>query len=262
LRVWLRIFFVGGLTSYRALFGFLSPAIFIPSLLVAPVFQVLLFAYIGRSAGAQSDEFYVVGNAIQYASIPCVFAMTQLISEERQNRTLGFILVSPAPRLALFLGRALPVIVNAWFVSAFAFAVGSLLLDVDIQGSAFAPIALVGAAAAFSCTGLGLFTAGIGLLVRETAVLSNVVFGLLLVFTGANVAIEDLPGWMQGVSARLPFTRAIEAARRLADGESLADVAGLVAAEVLVGTIYAVAGFLFLVTLETQSRKRATLERA
>ena len=66
----LRIFFVGGLTSYRALFGFLSPAIFIPSLLVAPVFQVLLFAYIGRSAGVQSDEFFVVGNAIQYATIP------------------------------------------------------------------------------------------------------------------------------------------------------------------------------------------------
>jgi ABC-2 type transport system permease protein len=259
---WLRIFFVGGLTSYRALFGFLSPAIFIPSLLVAPVFQVLLFAYIGRSAGAQSDEFYVVGNAIQYASIPCVFAMTQIISEERNNQTLGVILVTPAPRLSLFLGRTLPVVVNAWFVSAFAFGVGSLILAVDIPVSALAPIGLVGAAAAFSCTGLGLFTAGIGLVVRETAVLSNVVFGLLLVFTGANVPLERLPDWMSTLSEGLPFTHAIEAARRLADEAALGDVAGLAATELAIGAAYLVVGYATLRLLESQSRRHATLERA
>ena len=110
----LRLFFVGGLTSYRALFHFLTPAIFIPSLLVAPVFQVLLFAYIGRAAGVASDEFFLVGNALQYASIPCIFAMTQVVSEERFWQTLGPILVSPAPRLPLFVGRALPVVVNAF----------------------------------------------------------------------------------------------------------------------------------------------------
>ncbi|HZO49186.1 MAG TPA: hypothetical protein VFB26_03485, partial [Gaiellaceae bacterium] len=106
----LRVFFVGGLTSYRALFGFLSPWIFVPSLLVAPVFQILLFAYIGRSAQLASDEFYVVGNALQFASIPCLFAMTQTIAGERYQQTLGYILVSPARRLPLFLGRALPVV--------------------------------------------------------------------------------------------------------------------------------------------------------
>ena len=33
-----RLFFVGGLTSYRALFYWLSPTIYIPSLIVAPIF--------------------------------------------------------------------------------------------------------------------------------------------------------------------------------------------------------------------------------
>ena len=50
------IFAIGGLISYRALFGWLSPWVFIPSLLVAPVFQILLFVYIGRSAALESDE--------------------------------------------------------------------------------------------------------------------------------------------------------------------------------------------------------------
>lgn len=258
----LRIFFIGGLMSYRALFSFLSPWIFVPSLVVAPVFQILLFAFIGRSAGLASDEFYVVGNALQFASIPCLFAMSQAIAGERYQQTLGYILVSPAGRLPLFLGRALPVVLNGAFVAAFAFAVGGALLSIDVPASALPPIALVIVVAAFACTGLGLINAGLGLRVRENAVLSNVLFGLLLVFTGANVPIDDLPGWMQAVSEYIPLTHGIEAARRLADGAALADVAGLVAAEAAIGVAYVVAGYAVLRFMERQSRLRATLQLA
>jgi ABC-2 type transport system permease protein len=258
----LRVFFVGGLISYRALFHFLSPWIFVPSLVVAPIFQILLFAYIGRSAGLQSDEFYVVGNALQFASIPCLFAMTQAIAGERFQQTLGFILVTPAKRLPLVLGRAMPVVVNAAFVSAFSFAVGALLLSVDVPASALAPLALVIAVSAFSCTGLGLVTAGLGLRVRESAVLCNVIFGILLVFTGANVPLEELPAWMRTIAEGLPLTHGIEAARRLADGDSLADVAGLVGTEALVGLAYVVAGYSVIRWMERESRIHSSLEVA
>ena len=49
-----RIFFVGGVTSFRALFYWLTPWIYIPTMFVAPLFQILLFAYIGRSARSSS----------------------------------------------------------------------------------------------------------------------------------------------------------------------------------------------------------------
>jgi ABC-2 type transport system permease protein len=258
----LRIFFVGGLTSYRALFSFLSPWIFIPSLLVAPIFQILLFAYIGRATGLESDEFYVIGNALQYASIPCLFAMTQTIAGERYQQTLGFILVTPARRLPLFLGRAVPVIANGFFVGVFALFVGGAILRIDVPSSAYAPLALVTAAAAYSCTGLGLINAALGLVIRETAVLSNITFGLLLIFTGANVPLDDLPDWMQSVAQVLPFTHAIEAAREVADGVPFAEVSGLVATEAAIGTVYVVAGYAMLRWIEVVSRRRATLEKA
>jgi hypothetical protein len=93
-----RIFFVGGLTSYRALFSWMSPWIFVPTFMVAPIFQILLFAYIGRTAHLESDRCYVIGNALQYASLPCLFAMANTIAGERNQQTLGAILASPAPR--------------------------------------------------------------------------------------------------------------------------------------------------------------------
>jgi ABC-2 type transport system permease protein len=257
-----RIFFVGGLLSYRALFGFLNPWIFVPSLLVAPIFQILLFAYIGRSAGLESDEFYVIGNAVQYTAIPCLFAMTHTIAGERFQQTLGYLLVTPARRLPLFLGRALPVIVNGFFVGVFALVVGGAILGIDVPASAYAPLAVVTAVAAYSCTGLGLINAALGLVIRETAVLSNVIFGLLLIFTGANVPMDDLPAWMQSVAQGLPFTHAIEAAREVADGVPFADVSGLVATEAAIGTVYVAVGYTMLRWVEIVSRRRATLERA
>jgi ABC-2 type transport system permease protein len=257
-----RIFFVGGLLSYRALFGFLNPWIFVPSLLVAPIFQILLFAYIGRSAGLESDEFYVIGNAVQYTAIPCLFAMTHTIAGERFQQTLGYLLVTPARRLPLFLGRALPVIVNGFFVGVFALVVGGAILGIDVPASAYAPLAVVTAVAAYSCTGLGLINAALGLVIRETAVLSNVIFGLLLIFTGANVPMDDLPAWMQSVAQGLPFTHAIEAAREVANGVPFADVSGLVATEAAIGTVYVAVGYTMLRWVEIVSRRRATLERA
>jgi len=257
-----RVFFIGGLASYRALFGWLSPWVYIPSLLVAPIFQILLFVYIGRSAGLESDEFYVVGNALQYAAIPCLFAMTHTIAGERYQQTLGYILISPARRLPLFLGRALPVVTNGFLVSAFALVVGGAIVGIEIPASAYAPIALVTAVSAFSCTGLGLVNAGLGFIVRDTSVLSNIIFGLLLVFSGANVPLDDLPRWMQAVSEGIPFTHGIEAARRLADGQRLFDVGGLVTVEALIGVVYGAGGYGLIRLMETLGRRHATLERA
>jgi len=257
----LRLFFVGGLTSYRALFYWLSPTIYIPSLMVAPVFQILLFAYIGRSAGLESDLFYVTGNAIQYAAIPCLFAMSQTVSGERYQNTLSAILVSPAKRFPLFVGRALPVMGNAAFVSAFSFAAGCLILGVDLPAGSIPGLAVVILIAAFSCTGLGLTNAAVSLRVRENAVLSNVIFGFLLIFTGANVPISELPAWMQDVSHVLPLTHAIEAARDLAAGQPFSDVTGLLATELGIGFVYLAAGLVLLRLFEWQGRKHATLEQ-
>jgi ABC-2 type transport system permease protein len=257
-----RLFFVGGLTSYRALFYWLSPTIYIPSLVVAPVFQILLFAYVGRSAGLESDRFYVIGNALQYAAIPCLFAMSQLISGERFQNTLSAILVSPASRIPLFFGRALPVIGNAAFVSAFSLTAGCLILGVDLPASSIPGLAVTIAVAAFSCTGLGLMNAAVSLRVRENAVLSNVIFGFLLIFTGANVPLDELPGWMSAISQYLPFTHAIAAARELADGASFASVTDTLGTELLIGLGYLIAGYALLRAFEWQGRKHATLEQA
>jgi ABC-2 type transport system permease protein len=154
------------------------------------------------------------------------------------------------------------VIVNSLFVALFSLLVAGLLVGIDVPPSAWPGIALSIFVAAFACTGLGLVCAGIGLRVRETAVLNNVLFGLLLIFTGANVPLEELPGWMEAIGRSVPLTHGIMAARELADGASLADVSGLLATEAFIGIVYVFVGYQLLRLMERESRKRASLQVA
>jgi len=257
-----RIFFVGGVIAYRALFNWLNPWIFIPTLIVAPIFQVLFFAFLGRSAGLESDRFYVIGNALQIAALPGLFAMTFAISGERWSQTLSPLLATPANRAAVFLGRALPVVANAALVCVVSFIAGALLLHVHIDASAIPALAVVIAVTSVSCTGFGFICGPLGLRWRDAIIAVNLLDAVLLIFCGVNIPIDSLPAWMQAVSEYLPVTHGLRAARRIADGASLGDVSGLVVAELAIGLTYAAVGFAWLRHLELVARRGATLENS
>ncbi len=256
----LRIFLIGGLTSYRALFHWLTPWILIPTFIITPIVHILLFAYIGRTAGVGDDRYFLIGNAVLNAAIPCLFAMGNTIGGERREGTLPLLISSPAKRVPLFLGRALPVIVNGFGVAVIALAVGAVLLGVRLAPATWAPLALAVAVCSVSCTGLGLLGAAISLRVRETAVMSNLIFGVLMIFAGVNVPLQVLPGWMAAAAAWFPLTHGIEAARRLAEGASLAAIAPLLLIEAAIGALYAVFGLALLAWLEKESRRKSTLD--
>lgn len=258
----LRVALIGGLLSFRGLFSWLHPALLVPTLVVPPLFQVLFFAYLGRAAELETDTFYVVGNSIQLAALPGLFAMSQAIAGERRAHTLAHLLASPASRLALFLGRSLPVMALGVAVSAVSFAFGVLVLEVDVTWSSLPLLLLTMGTAAVSCAALGIAHAAIALRVRELAVFSNLVFALLLVFCGVNVPLDALPGWMSAIARGLPVTHAVEAGREVVAGATLGDVAGLLATELGIGAAFLLVGLALLRYYEHVARRQATLELA
>ena len=115
---------------------------------------------------------------------------------------------------------------------------------------------------AFSCTGIGLLNAALGLRWRETAVLSNFILYFLLLFAGVNVPLDLLPGWLETLAQGLPITHGAEAARQLVAGWSFVDVVPLLATELLVGLVYAMIGLVLVRLFEVQARRGASLELA
>ena len=260
MRSFWRVFFIGGAISYRALFNWISPVMYATTMLGSPLFQVLFFAYLGRFSGLQDDTFFVVGNAVQICAMAGIFGMTMGIANERNFQTLSPLLATPANRLALFLGRALPQIASGLFVSTFGFGVGLLLLNFHLGWAQIPPLALVLVVTVSSCTSFGLLLGSIGLRARDVFFISNLVYFLMLLFCGVNIPLDDLPGWMAAIGRGLPLTHGIEAARQIARGAPLGDVGGLIATEAAIGVAYAAVAFGLFRYFEYEGRRRASLE--
>jgi len=260
MRSFWRVFFIGGAISYRALFNWISPVMYATTMLGSPLFQVLFFAYLGRFSGLQDDTFFVVGNAVQICAMAGIFGMTMGIANERNFQTLSPLLATPANRLALFLGRALPQIASGLFVSTFGFGVGLLLLNFHLGWAQIPPLALVLVVTVSSCTSFGLLLGSIGLRARDVFFISNLVYFLMLLFCGVNIPLDDLPGWMAAIGRGLPLTHGIEAAREIARGAPLGDVGGLIATEAAIGVVYAAVAFGLFRYFEYEGRRRASLE--
>jgi ABC-2 type transport system permease protein len=256
----LRVIFVGGLTSYRALFNWISPWIFIPHTLGYPIFEILFFAYLGRYAGVQSDRFFLIGNAFLAIAVTGMFGMGHATAGERRSQTLAALLASPANRFAVFLGRALPSIVTGFFVAATSFAICAAVLGVHVPASTIPGLVLATLAAAFGCTALGLCIGALGLRGRNVSVFADVITACMLVVSGANVPLHRLPDWLQTISSGIPLTHGIQAARAIADGASINAAAGLLGKEVAVGAAYLVLGLLMLELFEYEGRRTASLE--
>ena len=205
----IRIFFVGGYLAYRALFNWIHWTMYVPTMLGGPIFQILFFAYIGRYAGSQSDKFFLVGNAVAICALGGIFGMAMTIGGERWTQTLSSILVTPANRLALFLGRALPNIANGVIVSTVGFVVGSLLLGVSFPAGSIPAIALIVVVSSFSCTAFGTLIGAFGLRGRDIFFFANLMIFVFLLFCGVNVPLDALPAWMQQVASVLPLTHGI-----------------------------------------------------
>ena len=256
----LRVFVIGGLMSYRALFNWAHPGMYIPTMLGSPLFQILFFAYVGRYARLQDDAFFVVGNAVQVSAMAGIYGMAMAIGGERWQGTLSPLLASPANRLALFLGRMIPQVLNGLVVSAWGFLVGWLLLDFDPPLSSLPALALIVIVSTLACVAFGACYGAIGLRARDVFVGANILYFLMLLFCGVNIPTDELPGWMSAIGSAMPLTHGIEAAREVAGGAALGDVRGLVATEALVGAAYAAAGFVLFRYFEAEGRRRATLD--
>lgn len=255
-----RLVGVGGVIAYRALFNWTTPSMFIGTLLVGPLFQLLFFAYLGRQLGVADDRFYLVGNAVLAASLSCVFGGTMAVSNERRYGTLGHVLLSPRSRTAVFLGRVLPYAANGLLVAAFTLTAGALLLGLRVPPQALPGLLLALAAGSLTCGFFGLTLGAIGLRFRDVWLVSNVSVALLLLLTGVNVPRQELPVGMRVAGELLPITHAAEAARRLIAGEGLAAAANPLAIEATVGLGYALLAAALLKVFEAESRRRASLD--
>jgi ABC-2 type transport system permease protein len=262
-RLWLnlRLFFRGALLSYIALFAWLRPATYAASKVVMPLAQILFFTLLGTFATGQANaHFYIIGNAIQIAAVSGIYGVTMSVGGDRWAGTLPYLLGTPANRLAMFSGRAFFHVIDGVIGVVVGLGWGVVLLGLDLSHTDPLALALTILITTFSTSGLGLLLGCISLVSLETMFINNTAYFLLLIFSGANIPLAQLPNWMQDISWALPLTRGIAAARALIAGQGFREVVPLLVGEVLLGLLYLLIGYSLFRWFEHQAKRRGTLE--
>ncbi len=257
----LRLFWQGTVLSYRALFAWLRPVTYMASKIIMPLAQMFFFVFLGSFAsGGKKSDFYVIGNAIQIASVSGIFGVTMSVGGDRDAGTLPYLFATPSNRFVIFFGRAFMHVIDGFIGVVIAFTWGVLLMGLDLSHTDLSALALTIIITTFSTCGLGLLMGCLSLLTANVMFVNNFVYFALLIFSGANVEITSLPVWMQAVSNVLPLTRGIASARALAAGASLSDVAPMLLSEIGIGLLYGLLGYFMFAWFEVQAKQRGTLE--
>ena len=258
-----RLFWQGAALAYVALFHWLRPIQYAASKIVMPLAQMFFFVYLGTFAtGVDNAAFYIVGNALQIAAVSGIYGVTMSIGGERNEGTLPYLFGTPANRMLIFLGRAFMNIIDGAIGVVIAFVWGVVLMGLDLSQTNLAALGLTIFITTVSTCGLGLLLGSLALVTVNVMFINNLVYFLLLIFSGANVPLQALPGWVQLISSALPLTRGIAAARLLVGGASLAEAAPLLWGELAVGVAYSLLGYLMFTLFEVEAKRRGTLELA
>ena len=255
------LFWQGTLLSYRALFAWLRPVTYMASKIFMPLAQMFFFVFLGTyGSGSNNSDFFVIGNAIQIASVSGIFGVTMSVGGDRVAGTLPYLFGTPANRFMIFFGRAFMHVIDGAIGVVIALTWGVLLMGLDLSHTDMPALGLTIMITTFSTCGLGLLMGCLSLLTANVMFVNNFVYFSLLIFSGANVQISILPAWMQVVSNILPLTRGIAASRDLVAGASLGEISPLLIGEMGIGLMYGLLGYFLFAWFEIQAKRNGTLE--
>jgi len=255
----MRLFTVTAFYSFRALFRWLSPMPYLCFRALFPLAQLGFFALIGTYGGGQPLSFYLVGNAIGTATLTA-FGVSQAVADERQQGTLSYLLAAPAPRVPIFFGRAALHVADGMInmIAALAIAVMVFGLRVPVDGIVGVVVAML--VATIAICGVGLLLGAVAYIVLDTAVLANFAMFIILLLSGANVPLAELPGVVAAIAQGIPLTRSVAAARLYVGGASFDAGIVLLLGDLALGAVYGIAGFVVFNWLETRARREGRLE--
>jgi ABC-2 type transport system permease protein len=234
--------------------------------LIMSLSQMAFFVFVGQflittgNAPGSLVAYIAIGNAMSVLSWNTVFSVINITSHDKWDGTLPLVLATPAPRLPLFVGRAMIHVFDGMLSVVISFVYAVFLFGVNLGSTNILALIVVVFLTAFAMAGFGLLIGGFSFYFREPLVFANIFTFVLLIFCGVNFPVEDLPPPLQMVSYVFPLTYGINAGRKIIVGATLTDVVPLLGQMLIAGLVSIMLGYIFFRAFEHLARKTGRIE--
>lgn len=204
---------------------------------ITMIFYCLLAAY-----GFQTMDLthWVVSNSFLLCTNACIFNLGTIFLGERYNGRLRSIVVAPCSTLSLVLASGIGPILTASVTVAFNMTLGSLIFGVDFSGVPLGAVILTILCAMTSATCFGLLISIFGMISSSIHLMLNIIHYVLMLFTGSQFPVSQLPVPCQLLSRLLPLTRSLQAMDLLFErtGAPMSHFAALLIGEIGMAALY------------------------
>ncbi|MDG6956988.1 MAG: ABC transporter permease [Nitrososphaerota archaeon] len=234
----------------------------IMQIFITPIAQIGFFAFLSvyLRYPLAATQFIVIGNAIQAMSFSAVFAVANITSQDKWQGTLPSTMVTPANRVALFIGRAWFQVLLSALIAAAGLLYAATIFGVSFAQADFLAIAVVVMLTAIAMTTFGLLISAVGLYMRTALIVANVFLFVTMLLCGVDFPVSQLPVWLQPVAWVIPLTYGTEAVRMAIAGASFQSILGIIGWESLDALLVMVSGFALFTGFESLSRRTGRFE--
>lgn len=215
------------------------------------VFYCLLAAY---SFQTTDLTHWVIGNSFLMCVNTCIFGLGSLFRSERYSGRLRSIVASPCSLLSVVLSYGLFPSFLAMASVVLGFAVGAVVFGIDFSGVNLGLTALTILCAMISASCFGLLLSVFGLVSDSMHLILNMMNYILMIFTGAQFPVSQLPAIGQFISRLLPLTRSIKAVNLLF-GNGTGHFWTLLLGELAIAAVYTFSSLAVLKYAERACRK-------
>ena len=237
---------------------FLSRTTFFVVVVGSPVVTAVLFLALstgGSGRGATQGGAVAAGLAV--VAISSATMASAFLTTDKLSGTLPFVVLGSRGRPTVWLGRG--VVVAGVGIATGLIGTATTLLVAE-QGisitEALGLVALVIETAIVSLA-MGVAVGAVGLVLRDSLLLSNLAQYLITVLCGAVAPLSVLPSPARAVALLFPMTYTVAAGRSLGQART-AVLYG--AAGAMAGLVWAVAGAILWRSLERRSRRTGAIE--
>ena len=134
------------------------------------------------------------------------------------------------------------------------------VFGIDLTMANFLSVAVIVLLTVLSLTGFGMMIGSVGLRLRTSSIIANIVSYIGLLICGVNFPLSYLPEWVQAVASAFPLTYGVDAMRGAVDGASIMDIGGDLLTMVVLGLIYFIISLVMFRMFEKLARNNGSYE--